>query len=306
MARIRSIKPEFFSSEQIVECSATARLLFVGMWCFCDDGGVHPASAARLKMEIFPADSFSAKDVAGWVEELKQAGLVEAYVVGGQEFWRVTGWHHQKIETPTYRHPRSREFGEEAARIRRGVVDASPPESRGDEGSRGESNGAESSGVESISLGDRKSIGKPPAREATPTDLSPPIGLSPKDARKGKRQKPHRDYQADLSEVDWTSVVSWSEAIGRKVPPRSQDDRRMWLKFAVLGQTHFNENWLVDSTEAVIRAKETRTSKQAHLVAVLEAKALEDFGIEEATFLALLGGIEIPKDIWKSGVLEIR
>ena len=32
-----------------------ARLLFIGLWTFCDDRGVHPASAKRIKMEIFPA-----------------------------------------------------------------------------------------------------------------------------------------------------------------------------------------------------------------------------------------------------------
>ena len=41
MARIRSIKPEFWTAEQVMECSPMARLLFIGMWNFCDDGGNH-------------------------------------------------------------------------------------------------------------------------------------------------------------------------------------------------------------------------------------------------------------------------
>jgi hypothetical protein len=49
MARHRVVKPEFFTNEQVVECSTNARLLFVGMWCFCDDGGVHPASASQAE-----------------------------------------------------------------------------------------------------------------------------------------------------------------------------------------------------------------------------------------------------------------
>ena len=48
MARIRSIKPQFWTSEQIADCSSNARLLFIGLWNFCDDCGVHPASPARL------------------------------------------------------------------------------------------------------------------------------------------------------------------------------------------------------------------------------------------------------------------
>ncbi len=44
MARIRSIKTEFWTAEQVMECSPIARLLFIGMWNFCDDGGNHPAT----------------------------------------------------------------------------------------------------------------------------------------------------------------------------------------------------------------------------------------------------------------------
>jgi hypothetical protein len=49
MARIRTVKPEFWTSEQVMELSPLARLAFIGMWNFCDDAGVHTASAKRLK-----------------------------------------------------------------------------------------------------------------------------------------------------------------------------------------------------------------------------------------------------------------
>ena len=56
MARIRTIKPEFWTDEKIVELSAFARLLFIGLWNFADDAGRMEFSAKRLKMQIFPAD----------------------------------------------------------------------------------------------------------------------------------------------------------------------------------------------------------------------------------------------------------
>lgn len=102
MARMRTIKPEFFTSEQIVDCSVSARLLFIGLWCFCDDGGVHPASERRLKMEVFPADNV---DVAPLIKELIGKRLVVEYEADGQRYWQVTGWKHQKIDRPTYRWP---------------------------------------------------------------------------------------------------------------------------------------------------------------------------------------------------------
>lgn len=106
MARIRSLKPEFWTSEQIAECSPNARLLFIGIWSFADDSGIHKASLKRLKMEVFPSDAFDIPTVGVWVEELINAELVEHYKVEANAYWRVTGWtKHQRIDQPTYRHP---------------------------------------------------------------------------------------------------------------------------------------------------------------------------------------------------------
>lgn len=146
MPRIRTIKPEFFTSEQVAECSATARLLFIGMWVFCDDGGVHPASLSRLKMEIFPADPITVDDLKMLIKELTDRGLIESYAVEGKEFWHVTGWHHQRIDKPNFFYPRSQEFYEQSESIRRGLHDRSSTESKGVERSRVESKGNESNG----------------------------------------------------------------------------------------------------------------------------------------------------------------
>lgn len=106
MARIRTIKPEFWTSEQVAECSPSARLLFVGLWSFCDDHGIHPASVKRLKMEIFPSDAIADEEIEEMVHQLETAGLLMAYQVDGKGYWLVTGWEkHQKIDKPTYRHP---------------------------------------------------------------------------------------------------------------------------------------------------------------------------------------------------------
>lgn len=106
MARIRSIKPEFWTSPQIVACSLPARLAFIGLLNFCDDNGIHPASASRLRMQVFPEDDIGDDAIRALVAELIRCGLVATYSVGDESFWLVTGWaRHQKIEKPTYRHP---------------------------------------------------------------------------------------------------------------------------------------------------------------------------------------------------------
>jgi hypothetical protein len=106
MARIRTIKPEFWTSEQVVSCSLNARLLFIGLLNFCDDNGVHQASALRLQMEVFPADDFKTSEIDEMVGELISAGLIREFESDGEVFWHVKKWHkHQKIDRPTYRHP---------------------------------------------------------------------------------------------------------------------------------------------------------------------------------------------------------
>ena len=128
MARNRTIKPEFFTSDQVVDCSTTARLLFVGLWCFSDDRGVHPASARRAKMEVFPADNhITTEDVARMVEELKAAGLLGEFVGDDSKtYWYSTGWKkHQRIEKPNYKHPEPPEENDDSPTSRRTVDDQS-------------------------------------------------------------------------------------------------------------------------------------------------------------------------------------
>lgn len=105
MARMRTIKPEFWTSEQVASVSRDARLIFIGIWNFCDDAGRHPASAKRLKMEVLPGDAVSTDEVTRWVRELIDVELIEEYEFEGDCFWQVTGWHHQKIDQPYIKHP---------------------------------------------------------------------------------------------------------------------------------------------------------------------------------------------------------
>lgn len=102
MSRIRTIKPEFWASEQILSLSIEARLLFIGMWNFCDDSGIHPASLRTIKAVVYPGDEINVEPLT---QELLQEGLIVTYSVNGKSYWRVTGWKHQKIDKPTFKHP---------------------------------------------------------------------------------------------------------------------------------------------------------------------------------------------------------
>ena len=146
MARIRSIKPEFWTSEQIVECSTSARLLFVGLWTFADDNGVIPRRVRSIKMQVFPGDEFSLSQIDGWLQELERGGLIQRFTDLGEDYILVTGWsRHQKIDKPSYKHPCPEKFDNRKPDVRRAFYERSSNASPriGVDRSGGESTGGE-------------------------------------------------------------------------------------------------------------------------------------------------------------------
>lgn len=100
MARIRTIKPELWTDEAFTECSVSARLLFVGALNFANDYGVLSDSPKRLKMQVFPADSF---DVEGLIDELIFHGLWERaeHPATGRKVLLIRGFaKHQVVNRP--------------------------------------------------------------------------------------------------------------------------------------------------------------------------------------------------------------
>ena len=79
MARIRTIKPEFFTSEDIVGLSAFARLLYIALWCEADKEGRFVWKPATFKLRYMPGDSV---DISALCKELIDAGLVALYGEG--------------------------------------------------------------------------------------------------------------------------------------------------------------------------------------------------------------------------------
>lgn len=100
MARIRTLKPEFWTDERIVSLTPVARLLFVGTWNFADDHGFIEASAVQLKLRVLPAD---ACDVGALVAELFGADLLEEVEdADGRRWWHIRSWErHQRVSHPS-------------------------------------------------------------------------------------------------------------------------------------------------------------------------------------------------------------
>lgn len=76
MARIRTIKPEFFTSFDIVSLSPLARILYIATWCEADKEGRLVWSPDTFKLRYLPGDTC---DINALCKELTDRGLVVLY-----------------------------------------------------------------------------------------------------------------------------------------------------------------------------------------------------------------------------------
>jgi hypothetical protein len=95
VARIRSIKPEFWTDGAIRRLSDTAALFFIGLWNHCDDAGYFTLDTLELSMKL---PRWRSQEVSKLCSALHRAGLVKTSArlrVG-----LVVGWEHQRIDKP--------------------------------------------------------------------------------------------------------------------------------------------------------------------------------------------------------------
>ena len=99
MGRIRTIKPEFWVDDQIVELPYEARLLFIGLWNFVDDEGLIEFKPKRIKMQVFPSDKV---DVQKQLDSLISTGRLTVLDSDQGPLLWVTNWsRHQIVNRPT-------------------------------------------------------------------------------------------------------------------------------------------------------------------------------------------------------------
>lgn len=104
MARIRTIKPEFFTSETIAALPLSARLTFIGLWTHVDDYGVCLGNERLIHAAVWPLEEDPRESLARTREDiasLSELGLVTLYHHSDKRYLHVTGWaEHQKVDRP--------------------------------------------------------------------------------------------------------------------------------------------------------------------------------------------------------------
>lgn len=129
MARIRSIKPEFWSDAKIADLPKATALFFIALWNFADDQGIIEDDSRSLALRI---PMYRSQDIEKMLNALWRVGLIkrssgchQCLIAGSTQCQRysndapsqggkggldhrsgcdglvlVTGWAHQKIDKP--------------------------------------------------------------------------------------------------------------------------------------------------------------------------------------------------------------
>ena len=162
MARIRTIKPEFWTDEKIVGLPALARLLFIGLWNFCDDHGYLWDEPLRIKLQVLPMDEC---DIPELLSKLVESSLLtELETTTGKRAFLITHFKdHQKVQ-----HPADSKIQPLISRVLMSPHESSrvlTPEGKGREGKGIEGKGKERKGERVVS----------PSAQEPPEADSPPV-----------------------------------------------------------------------------------------------------------------------------------
>lgn len=144
MARIRTIKPEFWQNETLAELPALTRLLAIGLLNYADDEGFFKATPALIRASIFPFDDSA--NILGMLQELSSAGYIRLTDGSdGRSYGCIpTFLKHQRVDKPKQSEIKALcEFQDASKNIPRSVQEASVLEGKGkeEEGEQGKEQG---------------------------------------------------------------------------------------------------------------------------------------------------------------------
>lgn len=214
MARIRTIKPEFWTDEKLAQACRDARLLFAALLNIAEDHGVARANPAFVKSQAFPYDDLTVQQVSAWIVELERLDLIRRFGHDGQAYLYVVNFKkHQRIDRPTKPTlpdpPPEVEFKGDpnVDPDARGLDEGSTNPRRGlDEGSLLEGKGKEGSGKEG------KVEGSPPP--AVPFIYEPPT-------------KPEAEWEG-FDFWTWGQCRRQASGLLAEKPPRPEKLSRWW------------------------------------------------------------------------------
>lgn len=99
MARIRSIKPEFWDSADTAAADLRTRLLYIAMWNWADDYGIGDGHPGRIITFAFPNDDIPVADYPRNLADVSRAFGVVFFEHCGRPYFVIPEWdNHQRTE----------------------------------------------------------------------------------------------------------------------------------------------------------------------------------------------------------------
>lgn len=102
MARIRTVKPEFWQDEDLAALNPHTQLLAIGLLNHADDYGYFKAHKALVKAAVFPF-SDSSLSIHGMLSELSNIAYISLFEgLDGKPYGHINNFtKHQKVNRPT-------------------------------------------------------------------------------------------------------------------------------------------------------------------------------------------------------------
>lgn len=98
MARIRSIKPSFWTDAHVAALPIDARLMLVGLISMADDDGRFLATATAIGGYVFPYDEMPHPKIRKLRDLIAKSGVIDLYTVDGLDYGWFPKWtKHQKV-----------------------------------------------------------------------------------------------------------------------------------------------------------------------------------------------------------------
>jgi hypothetical protein len=178
VARIRTVKPEFFRHEGLQDLEAASpgahcMLVFAGLWGHCDKNGVFEWKPRQLKLDILPFLEF---DLNATLALLMGAGFIRKYAVNGREYGVIdTFADHQRVTGKEWTEPAKfpTEDGRESDKDAPEKQQGNAGETNGKQQGESSRSGREGKGRDSASVPDVS-----PTKRAKPrTLISPDLPL---------------------------------------------------------------------------------------------------------------------------------
>ena len=209
--RIRTIKPEFWRSDDIAALSVEDRLLFIGLWSYVEDNGVGRDEPQLIQCDLYPLDTFTEASVRthGGLMRLSQRGLITRYEgPDGRKYLQVNSWDkHQKINRPSK--PRFPQYNAENCTLTEGSLSPHCTLTEGSLPEQGTGNREQGTGKNPL-------LGPLPETEAAESasaetqtvaaDAAPATATTSKPSKPSKARGTRLPdgWQPDPALVDWT------------------------------------------------------------------------------------------------------